>query len=113
MVIYTKQKINGFLPLTIKHLEGKKDLYPENRLSLVDQLAYKSNLEIVVTNSPFIVAGYRKEHVKLFNNGELSPVDFETLGADPLVIAKRLNNINLKGDYYVKLVFSKFSFSFL
>lgn len=94
MVIYTKQKFNGFLPLTIKHLEGKKDLYPENRLSLVDQLVYKSDLEVVVTNSPFIVAGYRKEQVKLFNNGEFLPVDFETLGADPLVIAKRLNSVD-------------------
>lgn len=94
MVIYTKQKFNGYLPLQIKHLDGKKDLYPENRLSLVDQLSYKSNVNITVTNSPFIVAGYRKEDVKLFNNGELSSVDFETLGADPLVIAKRLNNID-------------------
>ena len=78
-------------------LKGKIEFYPENKLSTVDQMNYlvPNDIDILVTNSIFIVGNYDKSLVSVFKPeaNEFIPVDFQTKGADYGILLKALNGV--------------------
>ncbi len=78
-------------------LKGKMDFYPENSLTVEEQINFKpkDGTDYLITNSPFIIGGYDSTIVKVYDpeTRQFSPVEFQTKGADFGVIIKGLTKV--------------------
>ena len=56
--------------------------YPENGMSLLDQIQYRPYVKSVVSESPWIISCYDREEVRLWDGGKWKMPDRQTYGAD-------------------------------
>lgn len=72
----------------IAHRRHKLIWYPERAMMLFDQIMYRPYIQSVVTESPWIIACYPRDRVRVWSNeewtngGEWHCPDIQTYGAD-------------------------------
>lgn len=81
-VCYVLPRVSKAKPHPIAYHRHDFIWYPEGSMSLYDQVMYRPYVQSIVTESPWLIANYSQEDVRVWNNGEWTWPDNQTYGAD-------------------------------